>query len=61
MKKHIVKLSDNRKTLLAYLKENMDLSSRKAKKLLSMGIKVNGKVWRHKIERWGYIDFREDI
>ncbi|NLM42869.1 MAG: RluA family pseudouridine synthase [Clostridiales bacterium] len=43
MKKHIVKLSDNRKTLLAYLKENMDLSSRKAKKLLSMGIKVNGK------------------
>jgi len=36
-----VKLSGNKKTLLAYLKEDMDLSSRKAKKLLSMGIKVN--------------------
>lgn len=41
MKKHIVKLSENKKTLLAYLKEDMYLSSRKAKKLLSMGIKVN--------------------
>jgi len=41
VKKHIVKLSENKKTLLAYLKEDMYLSSRKAKKLLSMGIKVN--------------------
>lgn len=43
MKKHIVKLQANRKTLLAYLKEDMELSSRKAKKLLERGIKVNDK------------------
>lgn len=43
MKKHIVKLGNDKKILLAYLKEDMNLSSRKAKSLLGMGILVNGK------------------
>lgn len=43
MKKRIVKLKANNKTVLAYLKEDMDLSSRKARKLLDKGITVNGK------------------
>src|SRR5690554_870805 len=43
VRKHVVKLQANRKTLLAYLKEDMDLSSRKAKKLLDKGIRINDK------------------
>ncbi|SHI60615.1 RluA family pseudouridine synthase [Lutispora thermophila] len=43
MKTHVVKLKANRKTLSAYLKEDMNLSSRKAKKLLKDGIAVNNK------------------
>lgn len=43
VRKHVVKLQASRKTLLAYLKEDMELSSRKAKKLLDNGIKINDK------------------
>ncbi|MCQ1528165.1 RluA family pseudouridine synthase [Lutispora saccharofermentans] len=43
MKNHIVKLGMSRKSLIAYLKEDMDLSSRGAKALLGRGIQINGK------------------
>lgn len=44
MKKHIVVIKNNEKILIAYLKENMNLSSRKAKNLLKNGlIKLNDK------------------
>lgn len=43
MNRHIVKLDINKKILLAYLKEDMNLSSRKAKNLLEKGIRINGK------------------
>lgn len=43
MKKHIVKLGMIKKSLLAYLKEDMNLSSRKAKSLLERGIQINSK------------------
>lgn len=44
MKKHNVTIKNNEKILIAYLKENMNLSSRKAKSLLKNGlIKLNDK------------------
>lgn len=43
MKNHIVKLGMSKKTLIAYLKEDMYLSSRRAKALMGKGIQINGK------------------
>ncbi|MEA4960720.1 RluA family pseudouridine synthase [Lutispora sp.] len=43
MKNHIVKLGMSKKTLIAYLKEDMYLSSRRAKALMDKGIQINGK------------------